>query len=57
MEKNQVENKVRCYYFDEGSLQVIDVKGLKIKTDPMRLTYIYESRGLKVYLHTVGSKG
>ena len=41
-------DKVRCCYFDEGSLQVIDVKDLKITTDPERLAYIHEGRHMKV---------
>ena len=52
IEKYKV-NKVWCCYFDEGSLQVIDVKDLKFTTGPLRLLYIYESRCLKVYSHTV----
>ena len=47
-------------YFDEGSLQVIDVKdlkftiyNLKFTTCPLRLIYISESKYFKVLSHTV----
>ena len=38
-------DNVRCCYFDERNLQVIeDVKDHKITTSPLRLIFIYESR-------------
>ena len=35
--KNYCVGEVRCFYFDERSLQVRDVKDLKITTGPLRL--------------------
>ena len=41
IEKDEVQNKARCCYFDEGSLQVIGVRDLKIPMGPLRMIYIY----------------
>ena len=41
-ERLSTDNKVRCCYFDEGNLQAIDVKDLRIITGPLRLINIYQ---------------
>ena len=48
IEKDQVKNEVVCCYFDEESLQVIDVKDLEFAICPLRLIYIYKDRCFKV---------